>query len=193
MRNNILLLITGILAALVFTGCGTTSIVYNKYNIDRNLNKNVSKIDTQSVTINDNSKVEMVRKLNDLSISAVSYKLNGANMNTEISKEFFAQYFTVTNGSNSQFTVNTALVNYSIHNSLNPDNQNVNLEMKIEVLRKGKVILTKTYKKEAPGVVIYAGLRLSPTEMTIRKLQKGILAIYEQDFKPDLLAALAKQ
>ena len=114
-------------------------------------------------------------------------------MNKEIAKEFFSQYFKVVNGANSAFTVNTSIQNFSISNSLNPDNQNVNLEMKIEVIKNGQVILSKIYKKEAPGIVIFTGLRLSPTEMTIRKLQKGILSIYEQDFKQDLLKALAEQ
>ena len=40
-----------IFSAISFTGCGTKNISYDKYNIERDLNSNISKIDNKEVVV----------------------------------------------------------------------------------------------------------------------------------------------
>lgn len=193
MKKNLSLLIISILSTFLLSGCSTMNITYDKYNIERNLNQNISKISSKSVMINDFSEEVIARNFNDKTYT-FGFELEASKINNEIAKEFFSQYFEVINNKDSIFTVNTSLVNYSIYSkSFNPDNWSVDLTLKIEVIKEGKKILSKRYYEEAPDTVLYAGLRLSPEEMNFRKLQKGILYIYETKFKPDLLEALEKE
>ena len=53
----------------------------------------------------------------------------------------------------------------------------------------GKTILNKSYKKTADGVVLFE-LRLTLDETTLRKLQKTVFSIYNNEFKKDLIEAL---
>ncbi len=68
---------------------------------------------------------------------------------------------------------------------------NVEIEMEFTVTKNNKVILTKNYKKEVEGVVIWEW-RVTVDETAFRKLQKGVFSIYENEFKKDLIEALRK-
>ena len=176
---------------LLFTGCGTKEISYNKTFIDYNLNSKTKKIDNKNIVINDKSKSMIVKKLNNLSYSAVTYNLNASQVNQNVSQEFFKQYFknVGTNLDNPFLVVNTELADYTIFNTPVPDNQKVTLQLKVEVLYKGNVILVKTYNREVKDFIII-GWDLTPTSNTFEKLHKGLLNIYETEFKKDLIEAL---
>ncbi|MCD4667669.1 MAG: hypothetical protein K8R44_03625 [Sulfurimonas sp.] len=177
---------------ILLSGCSATQINYNKSSIERNLNKNINKIQKLSIVVNDKSPKNIIKKLNELSISAVTYNLHASEINSNVSREFFNQYFKniTTEDINALFTVNTSLSDFTIYNSLVPGNQIVTLTLNIEVIKAGKVILKKIYKKEASGMTIVE-LNLTATETTFKKLHKGLLKVYEVDFKKDLLKALA--
>ena len=176
---------------VLFTGCGTKEISYNKTFIDYNLNSKTKKIDNKNIVINDKSKSMIVKKLNNLSYSAVTYNLNASQVNQNVSQEFFKQYFknVGTNLDNPFLVVNTELVDYTIFNTPVPDNQKVTLQLKVEVLYKNNVILAKTYNSEVKDFIII-GWDLTPTSNTFEKLHKGLLNIYETEFKKDLIEAL---
>lgn len=176
---------------VLFTGCGTKEISYNKTFIDYNLNSKTKKIDNKNIVINDKSKSMIVKKLNNLSYSAVTYNLNASQVNQNVSQEFFKQYFknVGTNLDNPFLVVNTELADYTIFNTPVPDNQKVTLQLKVEVLYKNNVILTKTYNSEVKDFIII-GWDLTPTSNTFEKLHKGLLNIYETEFKKDLIEAL---
>ena len=176
---------------VLFTGCGTKEISYNKTFIDYNLNSKTKKIDNKNIVINDKSKSMIVKKLNNLSYSAVTYNLNASQVNQNVSQEFFKQYFknVGTNLDNPFLVVNTELADYTIFNTPVPDNQKVTLQLKVEVLYKNNVILTKTYNSEVKDFII-VGWDLTPTSNTFEKLHKGLLNIYETEFKKDLIEAL---
>ena len=176
---------------VLFTGCGTKEISYNKTFIDYNLNSKTKKIDNKNIVINDKSKSMIVKKLNNLSYSAVTYNLNTSQVNQNVSQEFFKQYFknVGTNLDNPFLVVNTELADYTIFNTPVPDNQKVTLQLKVEVLYKGNVILVKTYNREVKDFIII-GWDLTPTSNTFEKLHKGLLNIYETEFKKDLIEAL---
>lgn len=176
---------------VLFTGCGTKEISYNKTFIDYNLNSKTKKIDNKNIVINDKSKSMIVKKLNNLSYSAVTYNLNASQVNQNVSQEFFKQYFknVGTNLDNPFLVVNTELADYTIFNTPVPDNQKVTLQLKVEVLYKGNVILVKTYNREVKDFIII-GWDLTPTSNTFEKLHKGLLNIYETEFKKDLIEAL---
>ena len=176
---------------VLFTGCGTKEITYDKTFIDYNLNSKTKKIDNKNIVINDKSKSMIVKKLNNLSYSAVTYNLNASQVNQNVSQEFFKQYFknVGTNLDNPFLVINTELVDYTIFNTPVPDNQKVTLQLKVEVLYKNNVILTKTYNREVKDFIII-GWDLTPTSNTFEKLHKGLLNIYETEFKKDLIEAL---
>lgn len=177
---------------LIFlTGCGTKEISYNKTFIDYNLNSKTKKIDNKNIVINDKSKSMIVKKLNNLSYSAVTYNLNASQVNQNVSQEFFKQYFknVGTNLDNPFLVINTELVDYTIFNTPVPDNQKVTLQLKVEVLYKNNIILSKTYNSEVKDFII-VGWDLTPTSNTFEKLHKGLLNIYETEFKKDLIEAL---
>ena len=176
---------------VLFTGCGTKEISYNKTFIDYNLNSKTKKIDNKNIVINDKSKSMIIKKLNNLSYSAVTYNLNASQVNQNVSQEFFKQYFknVGTNLDNPFLVVNTELADYTIFNTPVPDNQKVTLQLKVEVLYKDNVILTKTYNREVKDFIII-GWDLTPTSNTFEKLHKGLLNIYETEFKKDLIEAL---
>lgn len=176
---------------VLFTGCGTKEISYNKTFIDYNLNSKTKKIDNKNIVINDKSKSMIIKKLNNLSYSAVTYNLNASQVNQNVSQEFFKQYFknVGTNLDNPFLVINTELVDYTIFNTPVPDNQKVTLQLKVEVLYKNNVILTKTYNREVKDFIII-GWDLTPTSNTFEKLHKGLLNIYETEFKKDLIEAL---
>lgn len=176
---------------VLFTGCGTKEISYNKTFIDYNLNSKTKKIDNKNIVINDKSKSMIIKKLNNLSYSAVTYNLNASQVNQNVSQEFFKQYFknVGTNLDNPFLVVNTELVDYTIFNTPVPDNQKVTLQLKVEVLYKNNVILAKTYNSEVKDFIII-GWDLTPTSNTFEKLHKGLLNIYETEFKKDLIEAL---
>lgn len=176
---------------VLFTGCGTKEISYNKTFIDYNLNSKTKKIDNKNIVINDKSKSMIVKKLNNLSYSAVTYNLNASQVNQNVSQEFFKQYFknVGTNLDNPFLVVNTELADYTIFNTPVPDNQKVTLQLKVEVLYKNNVILAKTYNSEVKDFIII-GWDLTPTSNTFEKLHKGLLNIYETEFKKDLIEAL---
>jgi hypothetical protein len=176
---------------VLFTGCGTKEISYNKTFIDYNLNSKTKKIDNKNIVINDKSKSMIVKKLNNLSYSAVTYNLNASQVNQNVSQEFFKQYFknVGTNLDNPFLVVNTELVDYTIFNTPVPDNQKVTLQLKVEVLYKNNVILAKIYNSEVKDFII-VGWDLTPTSNTFEKLHKGLLNIYETEFKKDLIEAL---
>lgn len=177
---------------LVFlTGCGTKEISYNKTFIDYNLNSKTKKIDNKNIVINDKSKSMIVKKLNNLSYSAVTYNLNASQVNQNVSQEFFKQYFknVGTNLDNPFLVINTELADYTIFNTPVPDNQKVTLQLKVEVLYKNNIILSKTYNSEVKDFII-VGWDLTPTSNTFEKLHKGLLNIYETEFKKDLIEAL---
>ena len=176
----------------VFTGCvGTKQITYNKNFIDYNLNTKTKKIENKNIVINDKSQQMIVKKLNNLSISAVTYNLNASQVNRQVSQEFFKQYFTNvgSNLENPFLTINTELSDYTIFNTLVPDNQKVTLQLKVQVLYKGEEILSKTYDRTVKDFIII-GWDLTPTSNTFEKLHKGLLNIYETDFKKDLIEVL---
>ena len=176
---------------VLFTRCVTKEISYNKTFIDYNLNSKTKKIDNKNIVINDKSKSMIVKKLNNLSYSAVTYNLNASQVNQNVSQEFFKQYFknVGTNLDNPFLVVNTELADYTIFNTPVPDNQKVTLQLKVEVLYKGNVILVKTYNREVKDFIII-GWDLTPTSNTFEKLHKGLLNIYETEFKKDLIEAL---
>lgn len=179
---------------VLFTGCGTKEISYNKTFIDYNLNSKTKKIDNKNIVINDKSKSMIVKKLNNLSYSAVTYNLNASQVNQNVSQEFFKQYFknVGTNLDNPFLVINTELADYTIFNTPVPDNQKVTLQLKVEVLYKNNVILAKTYNSEVKDFII-VGWDLTPTSNTFEKLHKGLLNIYETDFKKDLIEALKEK
>lgn len=176
---------------VLFTGCGTKEISYNKTFIDYNLNSKTKKIDNKNILINDKSKSMIIKKLNNLSYSAVTYNLNASEINQNVSQEFFKQYFknVGTNLDNPFLVINTELADYTIFNTFVPDNQKVTLQLKVEVLYKDNVILKKTYNHEVKDFIIL-GWDLTPTSNTFEKLHKGLLNIYETEFKKDLIEAL---
>lgn len=180
------------ISLLIFlTGCGTKEISYNKTFIDYNLNSKTKKIDNKNIVINDKSKSMIVKKLNNLSYSAVTYNLNASQVNQNVSQEFFKQYFknVGTNLDNPFLVINTELADYTIFNTPVPDNQKVTLQLKVEVLYKNNIILSKTYNSEVKDFII-VGWDLTPTSNTFEKLHKGLLNIYETEFKKDLIEAL---
>ena len=101
------------------------------------------------------------------------------------------QYFknVGTNLDNPFLVVNTELADYTIFNTPVPDNQKVTLQLKVEVLYKNNVILAKTYNSEVKDFII-VGWDLTPTSNTFEKLHKGLLNVYETDFKKDLIESL---
>ena len=133
----------------------------------------------------------IVKKLNNLSISAVTYNLNASQINTQVAQEFFKQYFTNvgSNLENPFLTINTQLSDYTIFNTPVPDNQKVTLQLKVQVIYKGEEILSKTYDRTVKDFIII-GWDLTPTSNTFEKLHKGLLNIYETDFKKDLIEVL---
>lgn len=178
-----------IFSAISFTGCGTKNISYEKYSIERDLNSNISKIENCNIVLIDKSKTIITKKPNNNNISFVNFQLEASDINTKISNEFFSQYFLLDNKSKELFTVESQISDFSIMTTGNPNDYRVLLTMDFKVIKNGKVILNKTYTKTAPGIVIWEW-RLTPLEITFRKLQKGVLSIYENEFKTDLLKAL---
>ena len=176
---------------VLFTGCGTKEISYDKTFIDYNLNSKTKKIDNKNIVINDKSKSMIIKKLNNLSYSAVTYNLNASQINQNVSQEFFKQYFknVGTNLDNPFLVINTELADYTIFNTPVPDNQKVTLQLKVEVLYKNNIILSKTYNSEVKDFII-VGWDLTPTSNTFEKLHKGLLNVYETDFKKDLIESL---
>lgn len=177
-----------IFSAISFTGCGTKNISYEKYSIERDLNNNIGKID-KSVKLIDSSEQKVIRKLGNKSYSFRTYELEASDMNKEISKEFFNQYFTMNQNSENVFTVNSKIKDFVIRNTANPNNSNAEVEVEFTVIKDNKTILNKIYRKESLGNTIFE-IRLTTEEITFRKLQKTVLSIYENEFKSDLLKAL---
>lgn len=193
--KNLFLIIIAIFAAIAFTGCGAKNIAYEKYSIERDLNQDIDKISGKSVKLIDSSEEKMIRKMG-LAVKGsyspiLSFELDAANINKEISKEFINQYFNQDQKAEECFIINSKITDYLISRSLNPSNMNVELEMNFIVIKNGVQILNKTYKKEVSGTVIWEW-RLTLDETTYRKLQKGVLSIYQNEFKKDLIEALRK-
>lgn len=193
--KNLFLIIIAIFAAIAFTGCGAKNIAYEKYSIERDLNQDIDKISGKSVKLIDSSEEKIVRELG-LAIKGakspfMSFELDAANINKEISKEFISQYFNTNTKGDEVFVINSKIKDFLISKSLNPNNMNVDLEMEFTVYKNGNKILSKTYKKEASGIVIWE-TRLTVFETTYRKLQKGVFSIYQNEFKKDLIEVLRK-
>lgn len=191
--KNILIINITIFIAIFFTACGSKQISYDKYNIERNLNPYISKIENYEINIIDESPSWISKKLGNKSYSLVTYELEAKKINLEVAKEFFRQYFNNVNRNiiENRLVVKTRINDFTIDNTLNPNNQKVSLVLEVKVFRSNELILNKTYSEIAPGYSIWEW-RLTPEEITYRKLQKGVLYIYETKFKPDLLKALEK-
>ena len=187
MKNLISITIL-LVSTMLFSGCGTKNISYEKYSIERDLNNNIDKID-KSVKLIDSSDEKIIRKLGNKGYSLRTYELEASNMNKEISKEFFNQYFTMNQSSENVFTVNSKIKDFVIRNTANPNNSNAEVELEFTVTKNNKIILSKTYKKESEGIVIWE-TRLTTEETTFRKLQKTVFSIYNNEFKADLVKAL---
>ena len=191
--KNLLTTLILIIAGIIFSGCSAKyEIPYDKYSIERDINKDIDRISGKSVKIIDSSEQKLVRELG-LAVKGakspfMSFELQAATMNKEISKEFINQYFTGNSGEEA-FVINTKIKDFLISKSLNPNNMNVDIEMEFIVTKNGKTILSKTYKKESEGIVIWE-TRLTVTETTYRKLQKTVFSIYNNEFKKDLIEAL---
>ncbi len=183
-----------IIAGITFSGCSVKyDISYDKYSIERDLNKDIDKISGKYVKVIDSSEQKLSRDLG-LAIKGakspfMSFELEASNMNKEISKEFIDQYFANNSNGEEVFIVNTKIKDFLISKTLNPNNMNVEIEMEFSVTKNGKIILNKTYKKESAGIVIWE-TRPTVTETTYRKLQKTVFSIYNNEFKKDLLEAL---
>ena len=143
-----------IFSAISFTGCGTKNISYEKYSIERDLNNNIGKID-KSVKLIDSSEQKVIRKLGNKSYSFRTYELEASDMNKEISKEFFNQYFTMNQNSENVFTVNSKIKDFVIRNTANPNNSNAEVEVEFTVIKDNKTILNKIYRKESLGNTIF--------------------------------------
>ena len=194
--KNLFLIIIAIFAAIAFTGCGAKNISYDKNFIEKNINKDISKINGKSVKLIDSSETKIVKKMG-LAIKGayspiLAYELEASSINKQISKEFINQYFNNNeNNTEEVFVINSKIKDYLISRTLNPNDMNVEIEMEFTVTKNNKVILTKNYKKEVEGVVIWEW-RVTVDETAFRKLQKGVFSIYENEFKKDLIEALRK-
>lgn len=190
--KNLLLIIISIFAAIAFTGCGAKNISYDKYYIEKNINKDISKINGKSVKLIDSSEQKITRSLYSaigIKSPTISYELEASSINKNISNEFINQYFN--NSGEEVFIINSKIKDFGIKGTLNPNNMDTYVEMEFTVTKNGKIILNKSYKKKADAIVLIE-LRLTLDETTLRKLQKTVLSIYENEFKKDLIEALRK-
>lgn len=190
--KNLLLIIIAIFAAIAFTGCGAKNISYDKYYIEKNINKDISKINGKSVKLIDSSEQKITRSLYSaigIKSPTISYELEASSINKNISNEFINQYFN--NSGEEVFIINSKIKDFGIKGTLNPNNMDTYVEMEFTVTKNGKIILNKSYKKKADAIVLIE-LRLTLDETTLRKLQKTVLSIYENEFKKDLIEALGK-
>lgn len=190
--KNLFLIIIAIFAAIAFTGCGAKNISYDKYYIEKNINKDISKINGKSVKLIDSSEQKITRSLYSaigIKSPTISYELEASSINKNISNEFINQYFN--NLGEEVFVINSKIKDFGIKGTLNPNNMDTYVEMEFTVTKNGKIILNKSYKKKADAIVLIE-LRLTLDETTLRKLQKTVLSIYETEFKKDLIEALRK-
>lgn len=190
--KNLFLIIIAIFAAIAFTGCGAKNISYDKYYIEKNINKDISKINGKSVKLIDSSEQKITRSLYSaigIKSPTISYELEASSINKNISNEFINQYFN--NSGEEVFIINSKIKDFGIKGTLNPNNMDTYVEMEFTVTKNGKIILNKSYKKKADAIVLIE-LRLTLDETTLRKLQKTVLSIYETEFKKDLIEALRK-
>ena len=78
--KNLFLIIIAIFAAIAFTGCGAKNISYDKYSIEKNLNKDIDKISNQNINIIDLSDEIIVKKLGNKSYSLRSFWQNNCRL-----------------------------------------------------------------------------------------------------------------
>ena len=179
-----------IIAGITFSGCSAKNIPYDKYSIERDINKDIDKISGKSVKIIDSSEQKIIRPLYSgigIKSPTISYELDASSINKNVANEFINQYFN--NSGEEVFIINSKIKDFGIKGTLNPNNMNTTVEMEFIVTKNGKTILSKTYKKESEGIVIWEW-RLTLDETTFRKLQKTVFSIYNNEFKKDLIEAL---
>lgn len=179
-----------IIAGITFSGCSAKNIPYDKYSIERDINKDIDKISGKSVKIIDSSEQKIIRPLYSgigIKSPTISYELDASSINKNVANEFINQYFN--NSGEEVFIINSKIKDFGIKGTLNPNNMNATVEMEFIVTKNGKTILSKTYKKESEGIVIWEW-RLTVDETTFRKLQKTVFSIYNNEFKKDLIEAL---
>ncbi|WP_152057968.1 hypothetical protein [Aliarcobacter butzleri] len=188
--KNLLTTLILIIAGIIFSGCSAKNIAYDKYTIERDINKDIDKISGKSVKIIDSSEQKITRSLYSaigIKSPTISYELEAASINKNIANEFINQYFN--NSGEEVFIINSKIKDFGIKGTLNPNNMDTHVEMEFTVTKNGKTILNKSYKKTADGVVLFE-LRLTLDETTLRKLQKTVFSIYNNEFKKDLIEAL---
>lgn len=178
-----------IFSAISFTGCSTTNINYDRFAIERDIKQDINKIEDKNIKLVDSSPEFIIKGYdNSTSSMKIKYKLEASKINKEVSKEFFNQYFNLNSKEEPIFVVESKISDfYFIRENIN--SMRIDLTMDFKVTKNGKIILDKRYVKTAPGIT-YWEWRFTIHETTIKKAQKGVLSIYENEFKADLLKAL---
>ncbi len=78
-----------IIAGITFSGCSAKNIPYDKYSIERDINKDIDKISGKSVKIIDSSEQKIIRPLYSgigIKSPTISYELDASSINKNIAK-----------------------------------------------------------------------------------------------------------
>ncbi|WP_067174754.1 hypothetical protein [Sulfurospirillum sp. UCH001] len=182
-----------IIPLLFLTGCGVAG-KYNPDYVSQSIEKNYKKVDSVSVGIIKNDEI-LPRESDNVALGKITLNLETGDINSNISKEFFSQYFSnvklINPSEKADIIIKSKIDNYSYLFNKPSDGSTITLNYSIEVYKKDKLILKKTYTiKESNDVLITLVGVSSPLNGLKELIHKSLLGILENQVKPDILNSL---
>jgi len=190
---NTLILITG--AMFFLTGCSTTNGPYTPKYVNGVLKHNLSEV-KETVIVKQHAEKIVTKNPESVRGKLGKLALHTSAIGDNVTKDFFEQYFNnVAFGNESQeglLYVNFEVLDYTYYHGAIADASVVSLDTKITVKKNGKEILNKHYTKTVDSNTYFNVNIFNHTLKTIavETFHKGVLDIYENQIKPDLLKAL---
>lgn len=186
--KNLLIIISGILLSILFTGCSTSTFnqAYTNGKVKNNLHKVSNKISISYVKNEEN----IISKRPNSFLGGLRYfNVDVGTVNNGVLKEFLSQYFSnISNPEVGDIKIISKITNFEHENFFG--GKKIDIYLSTKVYYKSKLILDKKYISVNQKEIFIAGLDLDGLSYAEELFHKVVLSIYENQFKPDLLTAL---
>lgn len=192
--KNIILFVSSFFIMGLFSGCSFKANYDNAY-ISRNINHNYAKVETQEMNIIKTNNI-LKRSPSSFNGGGSSLEVPVGDISSNILKEFYSQYFSkveTTNSLNTNAKYNTKIefIDFQYAYGEFNDSSKILIKMRIIFYENGIEKLNKIYEKEENNKVFLVMTGFTrPIDKTYELFHKIILSVYEEDFKKDLLAVL---
>lgn len=180
---------------IIFSGCGG-KFMYEPEYISKEVNPYYSKVNTYNIDILE-KKTSLNRNPEGAQFKTVNIEINVGEVNTNVSKEFFQQYFNkvdivpnIKSQSAHKLSIDSTINDFSYKFNKFSDGSEVSVSLTINVYKDGQTILSKIYNIRKSNEIIWSPFRLTKTDALIELFHKTVLSIYENEFKKDLVDAL---